>query len=128
MNPQRSHGRYINALFLFFFLFSANALCYGFHFIDEFGHDHTVTGNTSENNNPSPASFASTSNHHHNDTNGDHHEEEESCCDSHSHSFLSFQPHCISHIPSLSSRPTLEPFQFIPDVYLDKPIRPQNLI
>lgn len=119
--------KYIGGVFLFFFLFSANALLYSSHFVAEFGHDdHSVTSQSGD----SDSSISSTmvvENHHHDEGRAANHEDGNSCCDSHSHVSILYQPISYTHSPRLSTHLTGEPFRFIPEVYLDKFIPPQNL-
>jgi len=119
--------KYIGGLFLFFFLFSANALLYSFHFVEEFGHDdHTVVSHAGKSDTSISSSTKVAANHQHEGEQGSHHEDGESCCDSHSHVSL-YQPISYTHSPRLITNLTGEPFRFIPEVYLDKFIPPQNL-
>lgn len=120
--------KYIGGVFLFFFLFSANALLYSSHFLEEFGHDdHSVTSYSDSSNTSISASTEITANHQHEGDQGSHHEDGESCSDSHSHASIPYQPISYSHSPRLITHLKGEPFRFIPEVYLDKFIPPQNL-
>ena len=127
MNPLLSHKKCVGMIFLFFFVFSANALCYGSHFNEEFGHDHAATANNSGNNNSSDSSSLGTLTHYHDDSQEESHEDDESCCDGHSHAFNLYRPICYKYVPHNTSRTIVEPFKFIPEVFLDKFIPPQNL-
>lgn len=119
--------KYIGGFFLFFFLFSANALLYGSHFVVEFGHDDHVVTSHAGNIDPSASSTTVAANHQHEGDQGAHHEDGESCCDSHSHASIPYQPISYTHSPRLITNLSGEPFKFIPEVYLDKFIPPQNL-
>jgi len=119
--------KYIGGVFLFFFLFSANVLLYSSHFIEEFGHDNHTLVNHAGNSDSSISSTMVVANHQHEGEQGAHHEDGESCCDSHSHVSIPYQPISYTHSPRLITHLTGEPFRFIPEVYLDKFIPPQNL-
>lgn len=127
MNSFLAHQKYIGGIFLFFFLFSANALLYSFHFVVEFGHDDHVIASYSGDSDSSISSTMDVANHQHEGDQGAHHEDGESCCDSHSHASILFQPIPYKHSPRLITHLSGEPFKFIPEVYLDKFIPPQNL-
>lgn len=100
--------KYIGGAFLFFFLFSANAVLHSSHFVGELAHDeHSAAGHSGDQES--------------------HHDDGESCCDSHSHVSIPFQPLSYTHTPHLMTHLAVEPFRFIPEVYLDKFIPPQNL-
>lgn len=120
-----THQKYIGGFFLFFFLFSANALLYSYHFVVEFGHNDHVVASHFDSSISSSTGIAA--NHQHEGDQGAHHEDGESCCDSHSHASIPFQPISYSHSPRLITNLIGEPFRFIPEVYLDKFIPPQNL-
>lgn len=123
-----SHPKYIGSVFLFFFLFSANALLYSFHFVVEFGHDdHSVVTHAGNGDTSISSSTMVAANHQHEGDQGAHHEDGESCCDSNSHVSIFHRPISYTHSPRLITRLTGEPFRFIPEVYLDKFIPPQNL-
>lgn len=102
--------KYIGAVFLFFFLFSANAVLHSSHFVEEIGHDGHLAAS-----------------HSGSDDQGSQHDDGTSCCDSHSHVSILYQPLSYSHSPRLLTQLAVEPFRFIPEVYLDKFIPPQNL-
>lgn len=128
MKSLLSLKKYIGGFFLFFFLFSANALLYSSHFVVEFGHDdHTVASHSSDSDSSISSSTGIAANHQHEGDQGAHHEDGNSCCDSHSHASIPYQPISYSHSPRLITHLTGEPFRFIPQVYLDKFIPPQNL-
>lgn len=109
------------------FLFSANALLYKAHFVVEFGHADRSIAFLSAESDTAVASQVSDSNHQHSDGEDEHHEGESQGVDSHSHSSIFNQSISYSYTPNLSSYNTSEPFRFIPEVYLDKFIPPQNL-
>lgn len=121
-----THQKYIGGIFLFFFLFSANALLYSYHFVVEFGHDdHSMI--SSSGNSDSSGSTMVVANHQHEGDQGEHHEDGESSWDSHSHASIPCQPLSYMHSPRLITNLSGEPFRFIPEVYLDKFIPPQNI-
>lgn len=122
-----NHPKYIGGIFLLFFLFSANVLLYSSHFVVEFGHDDHIVAGHSGNSDSSISSSTIAANHQHEGDQGAHHEDVESCCDSHSHASIPYQPISYSHSPRPITHLTGEPFRFIPEVYLDKFIPPQNL-
>lgn len=122
-----THQKYIGGIFLFFFLFSANALLYSVHFIVEFGHDVHAVASHAGNSDSSISSTMVAANHQHEEGQGAHHGDGESCCDSHSHISILYQPLSYSHSPRLITLLAGEPFKFIPEVFLDKFIPPQNL-
>jgi len=128
MKALRISKRQIGATLLFFLLFSVNALLYSFHFVVEFGHDdHTVASNAGNSETSISSSTKVAVNHQHEGEQGSHHEDGESCCDSHSHASIIYQQISYTHSPRLITHLTGEPFKFIPEVYLDKFIPPQNL-
>lgn len=120
--------KYIGGIFLFFFLFSANALLYSFHFVEEFGHDdHAVASHSGKSDSLTSSSRIAATNHQHEGDQGAHHEDGNSCCDNNSHASIPYQPVSYTHSPRLITRLAGEPFRFIPEVYLDRFIPPQNL-
>lgn len=123
-----SFRKYIGGAFLFFFLFSANAVLYSSHFVGELAHDEHSAASHSGVSYSSVSSAIDDVNHQHDDDQGAHHKDGESCCDSHSHASIPYQPISYSHSPRLITQLTGEPFRFIPEVYLDKFIPPQNLV
>ena len=127
MNLLLLYKRHFSTAFLLFFLCSTNALCYGGHMVKDIRHDHTATAHLSCHNVSSDSNSTGVVNHHQDNGQGMHHEEGESCCHSHSHASIFYDPLCIKHITYIISRPIIEPFKFIPEVYPDKFIPPQNL-
>ena len=120
------HKKIIGIVFLFFFLFSANALLFSTHFVEEFGHDdHSMTSH-SDDDNVSTSAAQLVVNHEHDGDQGAHHEDGETCCDGHSHALNSYEPICYRYTPQLTTRIFTEPFKAIPEVFLDKFIPPQN--
>lgn len=123
-----SHKNRISAVFLFFFLFSANALLFSTHAVQEMGHDHTAASYVSSSGTTADAPAAVTASHQHDDQQGAQHNSGESCCDSHSHATILYQPLNYQHTPFSIAQRSSDPFRFIPEVYLDKFIPPQNLV
>jgi len=113
--------------FFFFFLFSANALFYSVHVVEELGHDHTVKADLHGDCTSSGSAPADVAGHHHDGDQKSHQGDGHSCCENHSHVSILYQNIGFKHVPQVISRPIIEHFTFIPEVYLDKFIPPQNL-
>ena len=120
------HKRNVGMIFLFLFLFSANVLFYSDHFIKEIGHAHPVTSEAhfscAHDSSPSPDGH-----HQHGGPGSTHHGDHASCCDSHSHLSIMYLPVGYKHSPHIVSLRSIEPFRFIPEVFLDKFIPPAEL-
>ena len=127
MNSLLFYKSYVGAAFLFLFLFSANVLFYSDHFIAEIGHARPVTSASKftcvHDSSPSPDGQ-----HQHDGGPGStHHGDHASCCDSHSHLSIMYLPVGYQHSPHIVSLRNIEPFRFIPEVFLDTFIPPAEL-
>jgi len=120
-----SCNRAIGAAFLFFFLFSANALFYSVHAVEELGHDHTVKAGLHENRVSAGPATADGANHHHDGDQKSQHGDGHSCCENHSHVSILYQHIDFKHVPHIISQPIIENFRFIPEVYLSKFVPPR---
>lgn len=127
MNSLRHHKNYFSAVILFFFLFSADALCYGAHLVEEFGHDCAAKAKHSRMIETSHPKSSDSANCHIDADKETHHEEDETCCDIHNHAVSLSRSTCHNHIQLIVSRPIDGPCNSIPEVYLEKFIPPQNL-
>jgi hypothetical protein len=127
MNSLRFYKNPIGGIFLLIFLFSANSLLYKTHFVEEFGHNGHSIAFHSDGSDSAITSLSTDSYQQQAGGQGAHHENGTPCCESHSHASILYQPISYSYSPRMIAYKKDEPFRFIPEVYLDKFIPPQNL-
>lgn len=122
-----SHMKFLRAALLLIFLCSGNVLLYSVHVVTEMGHTHQVASAyyaaddlaqscSYDGGSPSPDGQQ-----HHD------HDHGKSCCESHSHVSIPHQIASMQILLQITQHPAVEPERFIPEVYLDKFIPPQNL-
>ena len=108
-------------------ILAIEAFCYSGHFLDELRHVHdretAVTACADACSASSLVAADGDADH----EQGSHHEEGELCCHGHCHASILYDSLTIRHIPHVTLCRMTDPFRFIPEVYLDKFIPPQNL-
>lgn len=125
------YKRMFSAGFLLLFLLSGNVLLYSTHLVAEIGHEHEhqVTASRYA---PVPFSHDCSPDSVPGSRGGDQgehgHCDGQSCCESHSHVSIHSQVPQMQFLPQVMSHAASEPARFIPEVYLDKFIPPQNLV
>lgn len=125
------YKRMFSSGFMLLFLLSGNVLLYSTHLVAEIGHahQHQVTASiyvpVNFSNDCSTDSVPGSTGGDH----GDHgHGDGQSCCESHSHVSIHSQTPKVLFLPQVIAHAPSEPARFIPEVYLDKFIPPQNLV
>lgn len=127
MHRLTNHKTLLASLTLLVFLFSANALCFGSHAVEEMlqAADQVANASLEE---PRAISF---SHHHHpgaaDDKGHDGSGSDSYCCDTqHNHDLAGASTASVSAL-NFSTLPFIEPFAWLPEVFLDRFIPPQNL-
>jgi len=128
MNSIRYYKNHFTAVIVFFFLFSANALSYGVHLVEELGHDCTATTKQSCKVDTSNSKSVATTNFQRDSDKETQPENDETCCDSHAHAVIRSPLTCYKQVQFIISHLIVEPFQVFPDVHLDKFKPPQKLV
>lgn len=127
MNPLRRLKKLLAVSFLLVFVLTIEAFCYPLHIINELGHVHKGEPAVHLCKDACSAALSIPADADHHDGKGTHNEDGGVCCHEHSHAFILFHTTFISHSSSVSLCRFVEPFKFIPEVFLDKFIPPQNL-
>ena len=114
----------VSALLLLFFVCSGNVIFYSKHVVSEIGHRAAAASQSPDAYDSAPLAALTCPDHGEQDG---HHQDGESCCESHSHVSINLQGIELRYAPQSSGPPAIEPSRFIPEVFLDKFIPPQNL-
>lgn len=115
-----AHHRFFALLLLLAFLFSTNALAFAGHAVEKMAHG-------AENFSSADTPFSAPLEHHHHTAPAEGHHGSDCCGSYHSHASLLCQPSSLAPHLSVSSLTFFEPFTYIPEVFLDRFIPPQNL-